>query len=312
MSTKKSPFLFLMICLSLMTGLSGSVLSKQPSPVKIMTTIFPLKEFSQAVSGDWGTVDLLLPPGAEIHTWQPKPSDLVKLSEADVFIYIGADLEPWVEDILRSVKNPGLYVVQASEGMNLLRNEKGEDQDHHDHEHGSLDPHIWLDFATDEKIVDRIAGILSKVAPSRQSVFQNNAEIYKKKLQALDEKYRKNLENCDQKTIVLGGHAAFGYLAHRYHLTQISLYGLSPDSKPTPRQLIDVIEIVKKKGIKAIFFEANISNDLTRVIAEETGAKTLVLNPGASLSKEQKNSGITFLKIMEKNLENLKNGLRCR
>jgi zinc transport system substrate-binding protein len=101
-------------------------------------------------------------------------------------------------------------------------------------------------------------------------------------------------------------------LANRYGLSQISLYGLSPDSRPTPRQLIEVIEIVKKRGIKAIFFEVNVSSELARVIAEETGAKTLVLNPGASLPRKQKNSGITFLNIMEKNLESLKNGLLCR
>jgi zinc transport system substrate-binding protein len=299
-----------MICLIVGNGISGSLQTKQTFPIKIMTTIFPLKEFAHAVSGDWGTVDLLLPPGAEIHTWQPKPSDLVKLSSADVFIYIGTELEPWVDDILRSVKNPDLHVVKASEGLTLLGNEGGDDP--HDHEHGALDPHIWLDFTNDKKIIDRIAGVLSKVAPDKQAIFKNNANTYKQKLQALDEKYRKNLEKCDQKTIVLGGHAAFGYLARRYRLSQISLYGLSPNSKPTPRQLIEVIDIVKKKGIGAIFFEVNVSSELARVIAEETGAKTLVLNPGASLPRKQKNSGITFLNIMEKNLESLKNGLRCR
>jgi len=310
MNTKIIPFLFLMICLIVGNGICGSMQSKQTSPIKIMTTIFPLKEFAHAVAGDLGIVDLLLPPGAEIHTWQPKPSDLVKLSSADVFIYIGEKLEPWVDDILRSVRNPELQVIEASEGLTLLGNEGGDDP--HDHDHGGGDPHIWLDFENDIKIIDRIAEVLSKVAPDKQAVFQNNANTYKQKLQALDEKYRNCLEKCDQKTIVLGGHAAFGYLARRYGLSQISLYGLSPDSKPTPRQLIEVIEIVKKRGIKAIFFEVNVSSELTRVIAEETGAITLLLNPGASLLRKQNNSGITFLNIMEKNLESLNNGLRCR
>ena len=271
-----------------------------------MTTIFPLKEFAQAVVGNRGDAELLLPPGAEIHAWQPKPSDLVKLSSADVFVYIGAELEPWAEDILRSVKNPHLRVIEASEGMTLTHNTADE------HDHGAHDPHVWLDFANDKKIIDMIAEVLSEIDPDGRAVFQENAGIYKKKLDALDDMYRKGLERCDQRTIVLGGHAAFGYLARRYDLSQISLYGLSPDSKPTPRQLIDVIEFVKEKGIEAIFFEVNISGELARVIAEEAGAKTLVLNPGASLPRGQDHSGITFLNIMEKNLESLKNGLRCR
>jgi zinc transport system substrate-binding protein len=276
--------------------------------IKVMTSIFPLKEFARAVAGEWGDAELLLPPGAEIHAWQPKPSDLVKLSAADVFVYIGAQLEPWAEDILRSVKNPDLHVIEASRGLTLIdHEEKGED-----HEHGVGDPHIWLDFANDKKIVDRIAEVLSRIDPDRRNIFLENAQAYKQKLDVLDEKYRKGLDRCDQKTIVLGGHAAFGYLARRYNLSQISLYGLSPDSRPTPRQLIDVIDFIKKKEIGTIFFEINVSSELARVIAEETGAKTLVLNPGASLPRKQDQSRITFFSIMEKNLENLRNGLGCR
>lgn len=316
MNIKKISLLFLMMCFSVGWGISVSRQSKQASQLKIMTSIFPLKEFAQAVSGDWGVVDLLLPPGAEIHTWQPSPSDLVALSSADVFIYIGAELEPWADDILRSVNNPDLHVIEASNGISLLRNEgEGEHNDphsSHEHENGASDPHIWLDFGNDKKIIDKIEEVLSEIDPNRKEIFQNNAEIYKQKLHALDERYRKSLDRCDQKTIVLGGHAAFGYLARRYKLFQVSLYGLSPDSKPTPRQLIDVIRFVKENRIGAIFFEVNISSELAKVIAKETGAKTLVLNPGASLPRKQKISDITFLSIMEKNLENLKNGLRCR
>ena len=253
MNTKKISLYFLMICSFAGSGAKGCFPDKQNLPVKIMATIFPLKEFAQAVSAEWGTVDLLLPPGAEIHTWQPKPSDLVKLSSADVFIYVGARLEPWVEDILRSVKNPDLRVIEASEGLSLLKDE-GDELDHEHHDHGAADPHVWLDFTIDEKIIDRIAEVLSGIMPDQQSVFLDNAFGYKKKLQALDEKYQERLERCDQKTIVLGGHSAFGYMARRYGLSQISLYGLSPDAKPTPRQLIEVIELVKKRTKKEILF----------------------------------------------------------
>jgi zinc transport system substrate-binding protein len=311
MNRQKIPLIFLMVYLFVGNGTHGYFRSKQDVPVKIMATIFPLKEFAQAVLAEWGSVDLLLPPGAEIHTWQPKPSDLMKLSSADVFLYVGARLEPWVEDILRSVKNPALRVIEASDGLNLLKDE-GDELEHQDHDHGAADPHIWLDFTNDEMIIDRIAEVLCSILPDKQAVFRSNADGYKKKLQALDEKYKVSLERCDQKTLVLGGHSAFGYMARRYGLHQISLYGLSPDAKPTPRQLIEVIELVKKRRIGSIFFEVNVNSELAKVIASETGAKTLVLNPGASMSREQRNSSITFLDIMEKNLESLTDGLRCR
>lgn len=314
----KQIFLLLssMACLIVGTGITLSIQSKRAVPLKIMTSIFPLKEFAQAVVGDWGDVELLLPPGAEIHAWQPRPSDLVKLSSADAFVYIGAELEPWADDILRSINNPGLHVVEASSGLSLIdQQEEGEEHEHDSdymHKHDELDPHIWLDFSYDREIIDKIAGELSLIDPDRGTVYRENAAIYKQKLEVLDDKYQNNLDQCDQRTIVLGGHAAFGYLARRYHLSQVSLYGISPDSKPTPRQLVDVVEFVKERGIKAIFFEINVSSELARVIAEETGAKTLVLNPGASLPRRQDRSLVTFISIMEKNLENLKNGLRCR
>lgn len=299
--------LILLVWFVAATGISVFTQTNQNLAPRIMTSIFPLREFAQAVCGDWSSVGLLLPPGAEIHTWRPRPSDLVKISSADMFIYIGADLEPWVDDILRSVKNPRLHVMEASEGLTLLS-----DEEEGEHEHSALDPHIWLDFTNDILIIDRITEILCEIAPDKRDIFRNNASVYIQKLKALDEKYRQTLDRCDQKTIVLGGHAAFGYLARRYGLSQMSLYGLSPDSKPTPRQLIDVVNFVDEKGIGAIFFEVNVSSELARVIAKETGAKTLVLNPGANLPGRGNHTDVTFLNIMEKNLENLKNGLGCR
>lgn len=273
---------------------------------KIMTSIFPLMEFAKAVVGDRGDVDLLLPPGAEVHTWQPRPSDLLRLSAADLFIYIGAELEPWAEDILRSVKKPKLRVLGIYKEFSLPTQNKAVD-----HAHEDIDPHIWLDFNTDQRIIDSITVVLGEMDPAGVSFYKKNAAIYNNKLQDLDRLYMKHLGNCEQRTMILGGHAAFGYLAKRYNLRQVSLYGLSPDSKPSPSQLIDIVELVREKGINAIYFEVRVSNELAEVIAEETGARTLVLNPGASLSKEQIDSGVSFLEIMRKNLENLKDGLSC-
>ncbi|UCC41315.1 MAG: zinc ABC transporter substrate-binding protein [Candidatus Aminicenantes bacterium] len=278
--------------------------------INIVTSVFPLKEFAEAVCGDRGEVSLLLPPGAEIHTWKPRPSDIVRISSADIFIYIGRDLEPWLHGILRSVKNPKLRILEASQGISLMEEESHRHQ--HADEHEAVDPHIWLDFEIDQIIIDKITAVLSEVHPEGSSIFKRNAGIYKEKLQKLDIKYREGLRSCVHRTFIIGGHAAFGYLARRYNLHQISLYGLSPDSKPTAKQLIEVIEEAKEHKIKTIYFEIAVSDDLTRVISEEIGARILVLNPGANLSKEQLRSGVTFFDIMEKNLESLKHGLICK
>lgn len=279
--------------------------------IRVVTSVFPLLEFAGAVSGERGEVSLLLPPGAEIHTWQPRPSDIIRLSSADLFIYIGADLEPWLHDLLKSVRNPNLRVLEASRGIPLI-DEEGIVHNAHEHEHGVHDPHIWLDFKNDQRIVDKIAAVLSEMDPEGSSVFKRNAFIYKEKLQRLDQKFKDGLMDCVHRTIILAGHGAFGYLARSYNLRQISLYGLSPDSRPTPKKLIKVVELAKKYRIKVIFFEIRVRDELAKVLAEEVGARTLVLNPGANLTKEQLKSGKTFFDIMEANLENLKDGLDCK
>jgi len=285
--------------------------------VSVITTIFPLKEFAQAVGGDRVKVTQLLPPGAEAHTWEPKPSDIVKLSRADVFIYIGAEMEPWVHEILKTLENPKLVIIEASQGLSLLGADHAEalgEEHHHKHDsnHKGFDPHIWLNFDYDQKIVDKITEALSKKDPEGILRYQRNAEAYKAKLRDLDLRYRKDLGKCNSKEIILGSHAAFGYLVKQYGLTQIPLYGLSPNAEPTPKKMAEVITLAKKYRAKAIYYEELVSDKLAKAIAQEVGAKILVLNPGANLTKKQIETKVTFLTLMEQNLEHLKYGLTCK
>jgi zinc transport system substrate-binding protein len=286
--------------------------------IKIVASVFPLKEFAQAVAGERGEVSLLVPPGAEIHTWRPRPSDIVRLSSADMFLFIGSNMEPWLQDILDGVQNPNLKTLEAAKGISLIEKDsasgehEGETEQEHEHDLEATDPHVWLDFQNDQIIIDKIAASLSRIDPDGALIYRKNASVYKQRLQDLDNKYKQSLQTCTHRVFILGGHAAFGYMAKRYGLRQISLYGVSPDAKPTPKKLIEIVELAKKYGIKVIFFDSSVSDELARVLAREVGARTLVLNPGANLTKEQLKLGKTFFDIMEENLENLKDGLICR
>jgi zinc transport system substrate-binding protein len=305
------PAVFLLVLGVIQADVPSSEWREEQTRIQILTTVFPLKEFASAVGGSAVEVSLLLPPGAEIHTWRPRPSDIVKLSQADVFIYIGPALEPWVTDLLDSIHNPDLIIINASEELDPEDSQGG-----HEHEgeqvHEGMDPHIWLDFAHDQRIVRRLAGSLSEIRPEEGENFRLNAENYSEKLKSLDRKYHESLSRCQKQIFVLGGHAAFGYLARRYHLEQVALYGLSPDAAPTPGQMIDVVKLARAKGIRVIYFEVNVSPRMAQVLAEEIGAETRVLNPGVSPSKEELSAGVSFFDIMEKNLENLRYGLDCR
>jgi len=277
--------------------------------IKILTTVFPLMEFARAVAAERGEVRLLIPPGAEVHTWQPRVSDIAKLSSSDLFICIGQSLEPWAKDIIKSVSKPDLRILEASQNIELLREASPHSGQHG---HQTVDPHLWLDFDHDLVIIKQIQRILSEIEPVHATFFSQNAARYNEKLKMLNNKFEAAFRNCLHRTFIFAGHSAFGYLADKYKLEQVSIYGLSPDSEPTPKQIFSVISLAKKNRIKTIFFEANINPKLARLVAKEIGAKTLPLNPGHNLTKKQLMLGVTFFDIMEENLKNLKDGLICR
>lgn len=291
-----------------------SAFSQAPGALRVMTTIFPLKEFARAVGGDRVQAELLLPPGAEAHNWEPKPSDFAKIGKADVFIYIGPMMEPWAAKVLKAVNNPKLSVIEAGSGLALLDAKEPEPDSNHSHRghpERHFDPHLWLDFSLDAKIVDSIARVFAERDPVQASFYRDRAEACKQRLADLDQAYRKNLAACRRRQIIIGGHSAFAYLARRYDLEQVALYGLSPNAEPTPRKLAGVIETARQHRAKYIFFETFVNPKLAQVLAKEAGIGTLVLHPGHNLTREQLAKNTGFLDLMKENLENLTRGLDC-
>jgi zinc transport system substrate-binding protein len=296
---------------SLFLALAGPALAT--GKIKVLTSIFPLREFAAAVIGERGEAALLLPPGAGVHTWQPRPGDIMRLSSSDLFISVGSGLEPWLSGVLKAVAGGRLRVLEVSRGLPMLSakaEEPGAPSDEHDH--GPIDPHIWLDFGLDALITDRIVTALSEIDPSGAGYFQKNAESLKDRLRQLDSRFSQGLKNCPGKQIVVAGHAAFGYLAHRYGLIQTALYGLSPDSQPRPQQMMKIIDFCRKENIRTIYFETSVPPDLARTLAAEISGRVLVLYAGHNLTREQVMKGVGFFDIMEENLRNLREGLGCR
>jgi zinc transport system substrate-binding protein len=295
---------FLLLLWGSCFGMPPGQAAENPEPLKIVTSVFPLREFAGEIAADRAEVSLLLPPGAGVHTWQPRASDILRLSSADIFIYIGAGLEPWISDLLKSLSSPGLRVLALADALPLEEMEQGDEEKYHD-------PHVWLDFGLDLVIVDQIGALLSDVDPAGAPAFQERAERLKTKLRALDAAYVRGLNSCQSRTLLIGGHAAFGYLAKRYGLEQISLSGLSPDAEATPSRLMAAIERGKKSRCRAVFMEANASSRMAVVLAKELHVGLLSLHPGANLNKKEWESGRSFFDIMEENLLNLKKGLGC-
>jgi zinc transport system substrate-binding protein len=309
---KKLFFFSILIVAFLFTSCGNTPVAGNPSQngktLKVITTLFPLYDFSRTIGGNAVDVSLLLPQGVDPHSFEPRPSDIVAINEADVFVYTGKIMEPWVSDVLKSVTNPHLTVIDASEGITLIP------AVFHDADEpvGSMDPHFWLDFQNDQMIIDHITSVLQQKSDAHKDLFAQNAEVLKKSLMRLDEQYRQTLQNCQTKEIIYGGHYTFGYLAKRYGLTYIAAQGVSPDSEPTAHDLASLVDQIKNHSISTVFYFNLTSPKIAETLTSETGAKLLSLNPAENVSRDQMESHITFLDIMQSNLNNLTIGLQCQ
>jgi len=305
-------------------GLSGLVgtASGQERKTQVVATLFPLYDFARNIGQEKIDVSLLLPPGVEPHSFEPKPSDIAKVVKADVFVYTGKAMEPWAEKIIEGVGNSKLQVVDSSKGISLMKMDggpagasavKGQPADQ-GRGHGSrgADPHIWLDLANAQAMVDSITDALVRVRPADEALLRKNAEAYKEKLRALDMTFAAELSKCPRHEFIHAGHYAFGYLARRYHLMYMAAQGFDPDTEPTAKQLAALARQVTSHGLSVVFYEELVEPRIARTVAKETGADLLMLHGAHNLSRKEFEKGASFIGIMQANLVNLKRGLGCQ
>ena len=279
--------------------------------LRVLTSFYPMYDFACKIGGDCIDVTNMVPSGTEPHDWEPSTNDLKNLEKADVFIYNGADMEPWADDLLVS-RSDTLRVVEASENVEL-RTTDGEHEHAHEHEdadhhHGDFDPHVWLDPENAKIEMEAIRDALCAADPENSTVFQSNYEKYAAELDALDAEFREKLAPLPNRTIVVA-HEAFGYLCDAYGLTQVGIEGLSPDSEPDPGRMAEVIDFVREHSISTIFFEELVSPKVAEAIASETGAQAKMLSPLEGLSDEQAAAGADYLSVMHDNLAALMEAL---
>lgn len=277
----------------------------------IVTTFYPINDFTKEIVGDEGNVKLLIPAGTEPHDFEPSAKERAEISDADVFVYNSSDMEFFVDSLKDSVDSKQTLMIEAAKGIDRLESQEAdeheESEEGHDHAH-EYDPHVWLDPVLAIKEVRTIAGELGEKYPDKKEIFTKNADAYIKKLEALDQKYSEELKNATNRTFVTQ-HAAFAYLANQYNLEQVAISGVSPDQEPTPSRLAELKEFVKKNNIKVIYFEENASSKVAETLSNETGVKLEVLNPLESLTNEQIKAGENYISVMEKNLEALKESI---
>ncbi|MGB9906940.1 MAG: metal ABC transporter substrate-binding protein [Candidatus Saccharicenans sp.] len=290
--------IFLVLALTLLVAVR---VTAEPR-LKVVTTILPLTDLARAVAGDRADVRQLIPPSAEIHHFQLRPSDLKLLAGADLLLAVGGGLEPWLnrleKTLVQDKKTRRLKFLDylRSEGFPAVRQD---------------DPHVWLDFEADRHLVKALVREMSELDPEGATLYAERGQLLLDKLQALDERYLKELSSCRHREIILAGHQAFAYLAARYGLTLISLTGPQPEAQPGARKLQEIINLVRERQIEAIFYESSHPPAYARIVARETGAELYSLSAGVNLTEAQLKAGRSFLDLMSDNLLVLKKALKC-
>lgn len=292
---------------------------KPATGLQVVTTLFPLYDFARSIGGSKAQVTMLLPPGVEPHTFEPKPEDMIRISRAGLFIYTSRYMEPWAEKIVTGIDSRTLRVVNAGERVSYRagvsedkHGHEGEDGPDHDAKAKGLDPHIWLDFANAARIVETILDGFIAADPDNSGEYRQNAEVLKARLAALDDRYKRSLSTCSTRKLLHGGHYTFGYLAGRYGFEYHALSGISSDSEPSAERMVALVREIRSSGAGYLFAEELLSPRLTETLAQEAGAEVLMLHGAHNLSREDLSRGVTFFDLMDRNLEQLQKGLKCR
>jgi len=298
----------LMVLLLLTLVIPACMREQQKSgKIQVVTTLFPLYDFARRIGGEKAEVSMLLPPGVEPHSFEPRPENVVRVNRADLFIYTNPLMEPWAAGIIAGIDRGKVVIVEGGKGIALMQAPGGEPHGR-DHGHaeerdkGTADPHVWLDLDNASRIAGNILAAFVARDPANGAYYQQNAAKLTAELAALDVRFRQTLEKSPKKVLLHGGHYAFGYLAKRYGLRYISASAVNADAEPTPAKLAELVQLMRRERL--------LSPRVAETIARETGAKVLMLRAGHNVTKEELERGVSFIEIMEDNLRNLKTGLK--
>ncbi|MBQ3409423.1 MAG: zinc ABC transporter substrate-binding protein [Clostridia bacterium] len=283
--------------------------------IQIVATLFPQYDFAKKIGGDKINVSLLLTPGTETHTYEPTPQDIIRINDSDLFIYTGKYMEPWADRIISGVDSD-TKILDASNNINLIKSEDDdEDEEEHEHEHEEhhhheFDPHIWLNPQNAIVMVKNITDELCSIDRDNEEYYKANSEKLIKEINSLDLDIENTIKSSDKNKIAFGGTFAYSYFVNRYNLEYVTAYDSCGESaEPSVARVKEVIDYMKENNIKVVFYQEASSGKIADSIAKETGAQKLVFHTIHNATQEEINNGETYISLMRKNLENLKQAL---
>ncbi|MES5821247.1 zinc ABC transporter substrate-binding protein [Streptomyces sp. RG80] len=277
----------------------------------VVASFYPMQYLAEQIGGDHVNVTTLTEPGQEPHDLELSTKQTAELGEMDAVLYL-KNLQPAVDKAV-SQSEVKTKIDAASltklEDHGDVEHEHGAEEEHSDEEEHALDPHIWLDPVKYREVAEGVAKAFEKADPDHAADYKKNAAALTKKLDGLNTRFADGLENTSTK-VFFTNHAAFGYLAERYGLTQEAISGLDPDSEPSPARIKELQTEAKADGVTTVFYETLVSDKTAKTLASDAGLKTDVLDPLEGITDKSK--GDDYFQVMESNLAALKTALGAK
>lgn len=260
-----APLLVLALLLTACESRPAQTQPAAPRKITVVTTLTVLADMIQQVGDDKVQVKPLVPPGGEVHTYQPTPDDIKNVARATIVFYNGAHLEDWIDETIRSASKPNLQIVVLSEGLPLIK-ESGNEPN----------PHLWLDVTNAKAYVEKIRDALSKVDPANASYYADRAKSYLGQLAELDTWIQAEMDKIPKaRRKLVTFHDAFPYFARRYGFSLHGVLVASPGKEPSARDLTALVRRIKREEVPAVFAEAQFNAKAMEVLAKETGVRVI-------------------------------------
>ena len=302
--------------------------TNQTDKLSIVTTIFPEYDWVREILGekaDNAEITMLLDNGVDLHSYQPTADDIVKISDCDLFIYVGGESDEWVEDALRNAANRNMKVInllevlgdsvkteESVEGMQEAEHEY-EDAEEHEHEE-EADEHVWLSLKNAKMLVRVISKALQELDPNNKDIYAANADAYVKKLSALDAEYQAAVDAASNKTILFGDRFPFRYLVDDYGLRYYAAFvGCSAETEAGFETISFLAKRVDEWKLPCVLTIEGAQHKIAETVVRNTTAKNqrvLTMDSMQSTTSKDVKNGTTYLSVMEKNLSVLKEALR--
>ena len=302
--------------------------TQQTDKLSIVTTTFSTYDFTRQIVGDKAEITLLLDPGVDSHSYEPSAGDLVKIKNADIFIYIGGEMEQWVDkvfetDIINKDKTKMIQVTECIETIEEQDVDGAEEEQYHNdedkldeaheeiHEHGAFDEHIWTSPSNAIKMVKYLSEQFCNLDKENKNIYEKNADNYIAQIDDLRTRIQEIVDNKKRDRLVFGDKMPMQYFLNEFELTASAAFnGCSTEAEPSIKTITYLINKVKEENIPVVLYIELSTGKTAKSIANETGAKVLQIQTLHNISKDDFKNGETYVSLMQRNLKVLKEALQ--